>query len=349
MNLNVVKKRGLVWSPWYGSPAGIRTPVAGSRVPLNNLSNLNFEKKGTNTLLEYVQVTRPHYILTQEHVKLLFLSLESKGITKDFLSRIRLITKQFLNSLEKHENYYIVTADNLLAHLNKIKETYSHEYYRKHVVYIKKLLRIANIPLAELIGTKKRPNPDKTIVTIQDIKEFLQTLKKLHEQGRLLKESYDRLVMATIVCAVTGMRVSEFTRIKVKNINLEEKSIHLPSNITKTHQERITFFTEEARDVLKEFIKSYNLKEEDNLATIPQLQRPFRQKKELKTLKLRLKHMRKFFSQEWDRRNGNTTVKKLLMGHSLLNDINTLHYSHHSKEDLKNIYEKIMGDIKFLS
>jgi len=57
--------------------------------------------------------------------------------------------------------------------------------------------------------------------------------------------------------------------------------------------------------------------------------------------------MRKFFAQEWDRRNGNTTVKKLLMGHSIREDINVLHYSHHTENELKEIYDEVFGNLRF--
>ena len=51
---------------------------------------------------------------------------------------------------------------------------------------------------------------------------------------------------------------------------------------------------------------------------------------------------RKYFSQEWDRRGGPTSIKKILMGHSLKGDIDLMHYNSQSKEDLKKIYDKVM-------
>ena len=51
---------------------------------------------------------------------------------------------------------------------------------------------------------------------------------------------------------------------------------------------------------------------------------------------LKVKHLRKFFSQEWDRRGGPTSIKKILMGHSLKGDVDLNHYNAQSEEDLKN-------------
>jgi integrase/recombinase XerD len=58
---------------------------------------------------------------------------------------------------------------------------------------------------------------------------------------------------------------------------------------------------------------------------------------------LQVKDLRKFFSQEWDRRGGPTSIKKILMGHSLRNDVDLMHYNAQSPDDLKQIYDKVMN------
>ncbi len=57
---------------------------------------------------------------------------------------------------------------------------------------------------------------------------------------------------------------------------------------------------------------------------------------------IRVKYLRKYFSQEWDRRGGPTSIKKILMGHSLKGDVDLQHYNCQSEEDLKIIYDKVM-------
>ena len=110
----------------------------------------------------------------------------------------------------------------------------------------------------------------------------------------------------------------------------------------------MVFFTEELQELLKEYIQTYKPNLQEPLATVLQMQRPFRRKSPLRDQKLRPKHMRKFFAQEWDRRNGNATIKKLLMGHSIRYDINALHYSHHTVDELQDAYENVLGDLRFL-
>ncbi len=58
--------------------------------------------------------------------------------------------------------------------------------------------------------------------------------------------------------------------------------------------------------------------------------------------------MGEFFAQEGDRRNYNATIKKLLMGHSIRYDINTLHYSHHTVDELQEAYDKVFENLRFL-
>jgi len=55
------------------------------------------------------------------------------------------------------------------------------------------------------------------------------------------------------------------------------------------------------------------------------------------------KDLRKYFSQTWDRNSGPTGIKKQLMGHSLKSDVDCQHYNGQNEEDLKRIYDKVMG------
>jgi integrase/recombinase XerD len=56
-----------------------------------------------------------------------------------------------------------------------------------------------------------------------------------------------------------------------------------------------------------------------------------------------VKHLRKFFSQELDRIGGPTSIKKILMGHSLKGDVDLMHYNTQSEDDLKRIYDKVIS------
>ena len=58
--------------------------------------------------------------------------------------------------------------------------------------------------------------------------------------------------------------------------------------------------------------------------------------------------LRKSFSQSWDRLGGQTKITKLLMGHSTRRDVDLMYYNGQNKEDLKQIYDKVMGDYRII-
>jgi integrase/recombinase XerD len=131
--------------------------------------------------------------------------------------------------------------------------------------------------------------------------------------------------------------------LRIEDINLENRIVyinHNPNNgqTTKTKKSRISFFTENTKQALQEYFTYFN--NGNGLKVLfPQvwLERKFR------LTSLRVKHLRKFFSQEWDRKGGPTSIKKILMGHSLKGDVDLMHYNAQSEEDLKRIYDKVMG------
>ena len=121
------------------------------------------------------------------------------------------------------------------------------------------------------------------------------------------------------------------------NVYWRERKIiirHEPINnkTTKTKNSRVSFFNEEAKIKIKKYIETEPVK-------------IFSQKtcnRALKNAPVKVKELRKYFSQEWDRRGGPTSIKKILMGHSLKGDVDLMYYNAQSEDDLKKIYEKVM-------
>jgi len=122
-------------------------------------------------------------------------------------------------------------------------------------------------------------------------------------------------------------------QLKLENIELENRIVyvnHDPDNgqTTKTKKHRIALFNEEAKNALKNYLQIYsNSTRIKHLFSKRQCERMF-----TKT-KLQVKDLRKFFSQEWDRKGGPTSIKKLLMGHR--GDVDLRHYNAQNVDDLK--------------
>jgi hypothetical protein len=100
-----------------------------------------------------------------------------------------------------------------------------------------------------------------------------------------------------------------------------------------------SFFTDETRDALTDYFKFY--KKNKSLKCLFNM---YHLSRNFKKALVHVKDLRKAFSQCWDRRGGQTSIKKLLMGHSTRSDVDLMHYNCQSEEDLKKIYDKVMGD-----
>jgi integrase len=225
-----------------------------------------------------------------------------------------------------------------LDYIKMIREKYNVSYYRKHVYQIRKFLKHSGVEWSEQLQPPNEPEYTAKRVPVEDVKNTLT-----HFKGH---PYYPQIKALVLLGSTSGMRAKEMFQLKIKDIDLENKTVHInhdPHNgqTTKTKHSRVTFFTNETKEALQEYFVFY--KEH------PQLQYLFNQSHLLKIFirnPVRVKDCRKAFSQIWDKQGGQTTIKQLLMGHSTKSSVDLQHYYGQSIEDLKQIYEKVMGDYK---
>lgn len=253
------------------------------------------------------------------------------GLSDGWLHDVKATLENYL----KHTGWPI-DEDKTLDYLEQLQKKYTTTSYRKRVYQIRKFLIYLNIdwanniiPPSEPIYLPKRISPEDISKSIEYFKENIYFLQ------------CKSLILLGASC---GARAEELYQLKPEDIDLENRTIHInhdPKNhqSTKTRTSRISFFSLDAKLALIDYFKFYNTnKSLDSLYSQSHITRMFR------NAPIKIKDLRKYFSQTWDRLSGPTGTKKLLMGHSLKSDVDCQHYNGQSEEDLKKIYDRVMNN-----
>jgi integrase/recombinase XerD len=257
-------------------------------------------------------------------------TIELSGITLGHKKEVKRFLERYLDYIE-----YNIDKAKSISYFKHLKDNNSISYYRKQSYQILKFLKFIKV---DWIDEIKLP-PEPTYYPKYISKDMVNSALKYFETDVY----YPRFKAIISLGIDSGMRAGELYQLTPEDIDLQNRIVrinHNPNNgqSTKTKKSRISFYTKDTRKTLSEYLDFFN--KNDNLTRLfPQrwLEGNFRK------TDIRVKHLRKFFSQEWDRRGGATSIKKILMGHSLKGDVDLMHYNAQSEEDLKMIYDKVMG------
>jgi integrase len=251
---------------------------------------------------------------------------EAGGLSERWLYDVtRILTKYLTYVKWKYDE------DKTLSYLERLQEHYSITSYRKRLYQIRKFLQHTKIEWANELKAPPEPRTLPKRVTVDDIYKTLDYF--------LDHKYYTQISALILIGATSGLRAEELYQLKLSDIDLDKNLIrvnHNPENgqTTKTGNSRITIFSEEAKIILKDYLRFYETNNRLlNLFSITHIERLFR------NAPIKVKDLRKFFSQEWDRNGGSTSIKKMLMGHS--GDVDTYHYNAQSEDDLLKIYNKV--------
>jgi integrase/recombinase XerD len=246
--------------------------------------------------------------------------------------------KEVTRSLENYLNHigWKIDKTKSLEYFKLLMSKCSIAYYKKQMYQIRKFLIHLGV---EWIKDIKLPSDPIYIPKRIGITDIHKTLEYFHEHPH--HKQFKALIL---LGASSGLRAEEIYQLNPNDIDIENRILyvnHNPKNhqSTKTQRSRISFFNNEAQLALKEYLDYFN--NGSNLKTLfsqTHLTHQFRK------APIKVKQLRKFFSQEWERRGGSSGIKKLLMGHSLKGDVDLMHYNAQSEEDLKNIYDRVMLD-----
>jgi integrase/recombinase XerD len=252
------------------------------------------------------------------------------GISKDWLAHIRYVLENYLESME-----WQIDETKTLHYLEQLKDKYSISSYRKWVLQIRKFLIENNINWADKIKIPKEPIGLPKRVTLNDI----------HNTLSFFENHPNKLQMQTLVMlgATSGMRAEEIYQLTCKDFDFDNNLVKIqydPDNgrTVKNARARISFYNDEAKRLLLNYLDYFN-----NGCDLTFLFGQSHIQRAFNNAPIRVKDLRKFFSQHWDRKGGPTSIKKILLGHSLKGDLDRKHYNYQSQDDLKRIYDRIMN------
>jgi len=262
---------------------------------------------------------------------------EVSGLTDIWVAEIKQWLIKYLEYV-----HWNVNEDISLVYFNILRKKYSTTAYRKKLYQIRKFLTYLGVDWAKNIQPPTELYYQPKRITINDIQITLN-----YFDGH---EAFQKIKALIYLGISSGLRAHELYQLTRKDIDLEKGIVrinHDPRNgqTTKTKYSRISFINDNAKQALEEYLLIVNgLNQSTILFSERVCQNIF------ENAPIRVKHLRKFFSQEWDRRSGPTSIKKILMGHSLKGDVDLQHYNCQSEEDLKKIYDKVMkGDSPLLT
>ena len=268
---------------------------------------------GENDLFEYIKI------------------IELSGITIDH-------KKQVISTLKNYLNYigWKIDKTKSLEYFKLLMGKYSIAYYKKQIYQIRKFLVHIGINWINDIKLPSDPIYLPKRISITEINKTLEYFKK-HIYFKQLKA-------LILLGASSGLRAEEIYQLNLNDIDIENRKIyvnHNPKNgqSTKTQMSRISFFNNETQNALKEYYDYHN-----NNGNLRKLFSQTHITHQFRNAPIKVKQLRKYFSQDLDRRGGPTSIKKILMGHSLKGDVDLMHYNAQSEEDLKRIYDKVMDN-----
>jgi integrase/recombinase XerD len=260
-----------------------------------------------------------------------FAIYEISGVTKNWLEKVNIWIEDYLNYIN-----YNIDQLRTLEYIKSLKNTHSITYYRKKTYQIRKFLTYLDIDWASKLKPPPEPNYIPKYVKREDISDTLTYFKD--------NDYYLQLKSLILLGISSGLRAEELYQLNLDDIDMDNRIVHINHNpqngqSTKTKHSRISFFDDDAREALSEYLTYFHSDRHlKQLFSQSHITRLFRD------APIQVKDLRKFFSQEWDRRGGPTSIKKILMGHSLKGDVDLMHYNAQSPEDLKKIYDRVMSD-----
>ncbi|QGA54831.1 tyrosine-type recombinase/integrase [Sulfolobus sp. E5-1-F] len=196
---------------------------------------------------------------------------------------------------------------------------------RYYIIAVRRFLKWLNVSVKPPIPKIRRKE-----VKALDETQVLRVLNAC-------KRTKDKLIIRLLLD--TGLRANELLSILVKDVGLENNMIRVRN--TKSGEERVVFFTDETKQLLRKYIKGKKLDERLFDITYDALYRKLKRLGKKVGIDLRPHILRHTFATLSLKRGINVITLQKLLGHK---DIKTTQiYTHLVLDDLRNEYLKAMS------
>ena len=217
----------------------------------------------------------------EEFIKIRFLS----GISPRLYKEIKRILSHYLRYVDNKIN-----KKRSLEYFAYLKDNKSISYYRKQVYQILKFLKYLGASWTDEIILPPEPYYMPIRISKEEINKTLNYFKN--------HSLYLRYKSLILLGCYSGLRAEELYQLRPCDISLEERTIYFNHNpkdnqSTKTGRSRISFFNNETKIVLEKYLNYFN---DGNHLKV--LYPRTRIEKQFKNKSIRVKHLRKYFSQE---------------------------------------------------
>ncbi len=277
-------------------------------------------------------MSRGHFLqlkkVSNSELKEYLNTIELSGVTEKHIKEMKRFLENYLNDVE-----WGLDKNKTIQYFKKLKDNSSVSYYRKQGYQILKFLSHHNQEWASKIKLPSDPVYMPIKVTQEEVDSTLDYFK-----GKKHELQFKALI--NLACD-SGIRAHELYQLEPLDIDLKDRVVKIEHNpnknkSTKTKTSRVSFFTEKTAQILKEYFEYFN-----NGSGLTCLFNQTHIERQFKDAPLRVKDLRKYFSSEWERRNGNHQLKERLLGHSL-KSVDARHYSYLDTEEIKAVYDKVM-------
>lgn len=168
---------------------------------------------------------------------------------------------QFYKYLKYNKKLAQNTVDKYMTAIRFFFMKLDYEQFKKAKVEIEKLKTTVDRKMKLIKQSVKR---EVVIYKKEDVEHFLEQIYR----SDLLPEEKDNLALLIALLWNTGMRITEAMRLRLRDVDLENRVILVRADNSKTYSARYTFITEDTAEFLKCFLKKYPRAEDDFLINL---------------------------------------------------------------------------------